>query len=144
MTGLDFRTLSSELSERRVKGSYLASESGTIIGGLPRAACCPPRSSDTPPPPRRWTLPGPAVSLRSSPSLLGLGVGLSSQSFGVGCSTAPSALALPWSTLAAARCGSCPPPASRSSSSKDRRGSSFSSSPAVSSGPIEGGPGSRY
>ena len=51
--------LSSELSERRVKGSYPASESGAVVCGLSRAACCPTRSSDT---------PGPAVPSRSSPS----------------------------------------------------------------------------
>ena len=63
--------------------------------------------------------------------LLGLEVGPLSQSFGVGCSTAPSALSLPWSTLVAARCGTCASPVSRSSSSKDGRRSPFSSLPAV-------------
>lgn len=108
------------------KDSYPASESGAVVGGLSRAACCPIHLSDT---------PGPALPSSSSPTPLGLGVG---------CSTAPPAVLFREVTPVAACGGSCACPTSCSSSFMEGRGSQFSSPPAVSWGPIEGGPRSRY
>lgn len=76
---------------KRLPGSYLASRPGTEVVGVLGEPCCATCSTGVEP-----SLLRPPVSPRVPPPRSAPGARASSQSFGIACSTAASALLFPW------------------------------------------------